>query len=46
MQIEDRAIIITEMALAKKDSVCEETLDIFVSVLGANAGDLALRDAV
>jgi len=42
MQNQDRAIVVTEMALAKKDSICEETLDLFVSVLGAHAGDLAL----
>ena len=42
MQNKDRAIVISEMALAKKDEVCEDALDIFVSVLGAHAGDLAL----
>ena len=42
MKNEDRAKVITEMALEKKDPVCEETLDLFVSVLGAYAGDLAL----
>jgi len=42
MQSKDRAIIISEMALSKKDKVCEDAMDIFVSVLGAHAGDLAL----
>jgi len=42
MKTKDRAIVISEMALAGKDKVCEDALDIFVSVLGAHAGDLAL----
>ena len=42
MKTQDRAIVITEMALAKKDPVCEETLDLFVSVLGSHAGNLAI----
>ena len=42
MKTVDRAIVISEMALSKKDKVCEDALDIFVAVLGAHAGDLAL----
>ena len=42
MKNEDRAKVISEMALDKKDEVCEKTLDLFVSILGAHAGNLAL----
>lgn len=42
MKTEKRAVIITEMALAKKDPICEEALDLFVSILGTHAGNLAL----
>jgi glucokinase len=42
MENEDPAKVITEMALRKEDPVCGKTLDLFVSVLGAHAGDLAL----
>ena len=42
MKNEDRAKVISEMALDKKDEVCEKTLDLFVSILGSHAGNLAL----
>jgi len=42
MKTEDKAAVISEMALHKKDKVCEKTLDIFVSVLGAHAGNMAI----
>ncbi len=42
MKTEKRAVVITEMALAKKDPICEEALDLFVSILGTHAGNLAL----
>ncbi len=42
MRTEDKAAVISEMALNKKDKVCEKALDIFVSVLGAHAGNLAI----
>ena len=35
--------VIIEMALAKKDDLCVQALDIFTSIYGAQAGDLALR---
>jgi glucokinase len=38
--------VITELALAnaKKDDLCTQTLDLFVSIYGAMAGDIALRN--
>ncbi len=44
MKNEDRAIVISEMALNKKDKVCEDALEIFVSVLGAHAGNCVLTN--
>jgi len=42
MENEKRALVISEMALEKKDQVCEKALDIFTSILGRYAGNLAL----
>ncbi len=42
MRTQDRAAVISGMALKQKDTVCVEALDIFVSILGTNAGNLAL----
>ena len=39
---EDPAAVITRHALARSDALCERTLDLFVSVLGAQAGNFAL----
>ena len=39
----DPNAVITEMALAAKSEICEKTLDMFVSVYGAEAGNLALK---
>ena len=39
---EDPAAVITRHALAQSDVLCERTLDLFVSVLGAQAGNFAL----
>ncbi|MDP6179790.1 MAG: glucokinase [Desulfatiglandales bacterium] len=39
---EDPAKVIAETALAQAEPLCEEALDIFVSILGAVAGNLAL----
>ena len=39
----NHAAIISEEALAKKDDCCEKALDIFVSIYGARAGNLALN---
>ncbi|AFH49672.1 Glucokinase [Ignavibacterium album JCM 16511] len=43
MKTEDRAIVISEMALAQKDKVCEKALEIFASVLGAHSGNLVIN---
>jgi glucokinase len=40
---EDPNAVITELALAKTDELCEKTLDMFVSAYGAEAGNLALK---
>lgn len=40
---EDPNAVITELALAKKDELCEKTLEMFVSAYGAEAGNLALK---
>ncbi|OQW92230.1 MAG: hypothetical protein BWK78_02330, partial [Thiotrichaceae bacterium IS1] len=37
------AAIISEMALAKKSPICEQALDEFMSIYGAEAGNLVLR---
>jgi len=42
MNKEDRASVISELALSKKDKVCEKALDIFISVLGSHAGNLVI----
>ncbi len=42
MKTEDKAKVISDMALKKRDEVCEKALDIFVSVLGAYAGNFVL----
>jgi glucokinase len=40
---DDPNTVITEMALAGKSEICEKALDMFVSVYGAEAGNLALK---
>jgi glucokinase len=40
---EDTGAVITEQALAGRDALCVKTLEIFVSVYGAEAGNLALK---
>jgi len=39
----DRAALISRHALASSCAICEETLNIFARVLGAEAGNIALR---
>lgn len=39
---EDPSKVVSEAALETKDSVCVEALDLFVSIIGAAAGNLAL----
>ncbi len=41
--VPDANAVITEMGLAAKSSLCEKTLDMFVSVYGAESGNLALK---
>jgi len=40
---EDPNAVITELALSAKSEICEKTLDMHVSVYGAEAGNLALK---
>ncbi|MDE3152938.1 MAG: glucokinase [Gemmatimonadota bacterium] len=42
MRAEDPAAVVTAHALAGDDALCERALDLFVSVLGAVTGNLAL----
>ncbi|WP_337872592.1 glucokinase [Ignavibacterium sp.] len=44
MKTEDRAVVISEMALNKNDKVCEDALEIFVSVLGAHSSNCVLTN--
>jgi glucokinase len=43
MRAGDPSAVVTEMALADRDPMCVKALDIFVSVYGAEAGNLALK---
>jgi glucokinase len=43
MRQEDPPAVITENALAGKSSLCTQALDLFVSLYGAEAGNLALK---
>ncbi len=43
MQARDPAEVITETALTKGAILCEQTLDVFVSIYGAETGNLALK---
>jgi glucokinase len=43
MASEDPAAVITEVGLERGDAVCVATLDMFVAVYGAEAGNLALK---
>jgi glucokinase len=43
MEGEDPAEVISEMARLKKNRLCSEALDLFVSIYGAAAGNLALQ---
>ena len=40
---EDPNTVITDMALKAKSEICEKALDMFVSVYGAEAGNIALK---
>jgi len=39
----DPAKVISQMGLAKEDLVCEQTLELFISIYGAEAGNVALK---
>jgi glucokinase len=39
----DRSAVVTQLALAGESTICERALEVFVSVYGAEAGNLALR---
>jgi glucokinase len=39
---EDPPKVISEVGLSKRDPICEEALDMFVSIIGSAAGNLAL----
>ena len=39
---EDPSAVISEIGMSKKDECCEKALDLFVSIYGAEAGNLAL----
>jgi glucokinase len=41
-RLEDASRVVSEVALKEKESLCVESLEIFVSILGAAAGNLAL----
>jgi glucokinase len=43
MAEEDPSAVISELALASKDAACAESLKLFASIYGAEAGDIALR---
>ncbi len=43
LSLEDPAAVISEAALSKKSDLCISALDLFVSILGAEAGNLALK---
>jgi glucokinase len=43
MRQKDPPVVITENALAGKSSLCVQALDLFVSLYGAEAGNLALK---
>jgi len=43
MQKENPSAIVSELGLAKGDALCDKALDVFVSVYGAEAGNLALK---
>jgi len=43
LQLEDPGAVVGEVGLAGRDPVCVEALDLFVSIYGAQAGNLALE---
>jgi len=43
MRAGDPGAVISELGLTRRDALCDKALDIFVSVYGAEAGNLALK---
>jgi glucokinase len=43
MQVGDRSAVITETAIRGESELCSETLSLFVSLFGSEAGNLALK---
>jgi glucokinase len=43
METSDPSRVVSEVALAGEDPVCDQALDLFVSIYGAEAGNLALK---
>ena len=43
LQREDHGVVVGEVGLSGRDPVCAEALDLFVSIYGAQAGNLALE---
>jgi glucokinase len=43
MRADDPAVVVSEMALSGRDPLCVKALDVFVSIYGAEAGNLALK---
>jgi glucokinase len=43
MRTENPSAVVTELGLAKRDALCDKALDVFVSIYGAEAGNLALK---
>lgn len=43
LRIHDPAAVITQAALAERSALCEQALDLFVSIYGAEAGNLTLK---
>jgi glucokinase len=42
-EVEDPTPVIIQMALEEKAEICVQTIDLFVSILGSEAGNLALK---
>ncbi|HYB52399.1 MAG TPA: glucokinase [Thermoanaerobaculia bacterium] len=43
MEREDKAAVISRLALARRDRLCQEALRVFLSIYGSEAGNLALQ---
>jgi glucokinase len=43
MRTDNPSAVVTEMALAKRDALCDKALDVFIGIYGAEAGNLALK---